>query len=126
MLQPYVIDGDMISADSGGFRNVSDLKTNIRQNLKMLVLTSPGELVRDNKFGVGLPRYLFEMADESVFAEIDSRIRSQIKTYMPFLTIKGVEFLKNDLYPNQIYIKLTYSIPSIGATDQFVFGGSGT
>lgn len=126
MLQPYVIDGDMIGADSGGFQNISDLKTNIRQNLKMLVLTSPGELVRDNKFGVGLPRYLFEMADESVFAEIDSKIRTQIKKYMPFIQIQGVEFSKNDLFPNQIYIKLIYAIPRIGATDQFVFSSSGT
>jgi phage baseplate assembly protein W len=125
MLQPYVIDGDMISADSGGFRNVSDLKTNIRQNLKMLVLTIPGEHPRDKRFGVGIPNYLFEMSDETVFAEIDSKIRTQIKKYMPFIQIQGVEFSRNDLFPNQIYIKLIYAIPRIGAIDQFVFSSSG-
>ena len=32
----------------------------IKQNVKMVVLTSPGERVMDPSFGVGIRKYLFE------------------------------------------------------------------
>ena len=35
------------------------LKQMTRQNLKMIILTSPGERIMYPKFGVGLRRYLF-------------------------------------------------------------------
>ncbi len=36
------------------------LESTIKQNLKMLVLTEPGERVMNGNFGVGLKRLLFE------------------------------------------------------------------
>jgi hypothetical protein len=51
-----------INEDTGRYEiyGVSDLTSVVDQNIKMTLLTSPGERVFDSNFGVGLKRYLFE------------------------------------------------------------------
>ena len=63
-----------------------------RQNLKMLVLTAPGERIMIPEFGVGLRNYLFENASDEIFFILKSRIMEQARTYLPYITINSVEF----------------------------------
>jgi len=62
----------------------------IKQNLKMLLLTRPGEYVMDNNYGVGLPDYLFLQEQEIDTSGLESIIRSQATTYMPYMTISNL------------------------------------
>ena len=74
-----------------GYTSIKRLKSLIKQNFKMIILTNPGERVMQPKFGVGIKKYLFEMADESVFSEADSLIREQVAIYLPYVKIKNVQ-----------------------------------
>ena len=65
----------------------------VSQNLLMLVLTVPGERMMDPEFGVGARRYLFENMTPSVFEDFKSRLLTQQRKYMPYLTIEKVEFI---------------------------------
>ena len=46
----------------GPYLTHDDMESVAAQNLKMIVLTSPGERVMDSSFGVGIRSYLFEQA----------------------------------------------------------------
>jgi len=63
----------------------------VKQNLKMILLTAPGERIMEPDFGVGLRNYLFENDSAASRNKIETRIRNQIGTYMPFLEIKSIE-----------------------------------
>lgn len=82
----------------------------IAQNLKNLILTSPGERMMDPLFGVGLKRFLFSMSLEQVYGEISSKIVEQVNIYMPFLAIHDVIFNKDDEDETKIYVTVQYSI----------------
>jgi len=116
-IQPSIIDGDLNVSDNSGFHMISSLKGNIKQNLKMLILTSPGERVMDPNFGVGAKRYLFEMAGEEVYAQIDSKIREQVSLYLPYVSIQRVQFSRDSNNGNRINLSITYSVPRISLTD---------
>tara|TARA_Y100001973_G_C4906130_1_gene189585 strand:- start:18 stop:401 length:384 start_codon:yes stop_codon:yes gene_type:complete len=118
--QPLVIDGKLERSTEDGFALVKSLKLNIKQNLKMLLLTSPGERVMFPRFGVGMRRYLFEMQSDEVFAAIDSKIREQVSIYLPYVKIQRVQFDKSNIDKNQIKLKLTYSVPRISLNDVLV------
>ena len=62
----------------------------IKQNLKMLLLTRQGEYVMDASYGVGLPDYLFLQEQEIDSGALESRIRTQADTYMPYMTISNL------------------------------------
>ena len=89
----------------------------VRQNLKMLILTVPGERIMDPEFGVGLKTYLFQNFHEGVLAEIDSNIRSQAAKYLPVIAIVGISFDQSLINQNQLGIAIKFTIPNIGATD---------
>ena len=94
----------------------------VRQNLKMLVLTSPGERVMDPNFGVGLRRFLFEMADEYVYEDIRAAIQRQIEIYMPYIRIKNIAIRapQEGLFESSgvpIAIQLFYQIDGLGTQD---------
>ena len=86
----------------------------IGQNLKMLILTNPGERMMDINFGVGLRRFLFEMNDPTTYEAITSRMREQISQYLPFVELQKIEFNSReddpDLFPNFIRTTVTFKI----------------
>tara|TARA_R110002012_G_C11524818_1_gene599860 strand:- start:378 stop:761 length:384 start_codon:yes stop_codon:yes gene_type:complete len=118
--QPLVINGKLDRSTEDGFALVKSLKQNIKQNLKMLLLTSPGERVMSPRFGVGMRRYLFEMQSDEVFAAIDSKIREQVSIYLPYIKIQRVQFDKSNIDKNQIKLKLVYSVPRISLNDVLI------
>ena len=79
-----------------GFRLTKTLVEAVHQNVKMLILTSPGERVMDPDFGVGMRRFIFREDDEGVYDEIRAKIDEQVTKYLPFIEITGVFFSKPD------------------------------
>ena len=64
----------------------------IIQNLKMVLLTIPGERVMDPDFGVGLKTYLFEPQMTQTHANLNANIRRQVAKYLPFVKISDIKF----------------------------------
>ena len=85
-----------------------------RQNLKMLVLTAPGERIMDPDFGVGLKGYLFEMNMPGTYAEISSRIQSQVSQYLDYIRIDDIQYQipedNPDLYPQNLSVSIFFTI----------------
>lgn len=69
----------------------------IKQNLKMLLLTRPGEYVMDASYGIGLQDYLFLQEQEIDTASLESLINTQAGTYMPYMTIAGLSVTLDSL-----------------------------
>jgi len=92
----------------------------VSQNLKMLVLTAPGERIMDPEFGVGIRNYLFEMNSSITYEEIDNRITNQVDKYMPFLDVRTVILEPDDIEngnPNLIKIQIKYFIKPLQIFD---------
>ena len=69
---------------------ISDPLENARQNLKMIILTNPGEKIMKPGFGIGIQKYLFETSSGVVKVQTDD---NDIKTYM-------IEDFQQDLLVN--------------------------
>ncbi len=85
-----------------------------KQNLKMLVLTNPGERIMYPNFGVGISRYLFENNTTNTYDSIRSRLQEQVDTYMSYIQIDHVDFSARednpDLFPNSIRLSIFFTI----------------
>jgi phage baseplate assembly protein W len=85
----------------GPYTGVSDMKEVVRQLMKVLILTVPGEnpAELDPNFGVGLRNVLFMNDYPGLRTDIEARIRRQINTYIrtgdtgqPMVRLLGVQF----------------------------------
>jgi phage baseplate assembly protein W len=103
-----------VSDTFGAYDMITNFESLANQNLKMLLLTCPGERVMDTVFGVGLRRMLFESNTTDTYARIDSRIREQVQRYLPFIKIEKIDFLvpegSPDLFPHTVNLKMYYQI----------------
>ena len=103
------------SAD--GFAMIKNINSLVKQNLKKLILTIPGERVMEPNFGVGLTTYLFEHYSEDTMSQISSKITEQVGIYLPAVQINNIDFGITDPDSNYLGIAIEYSIPSIGIAD---------
>jgi len=90
----------------------------IKQDLKMLLLTNPGERIMNPDYGVGIRQLLFSQNTTSLRSEISSRITNQVRKYMNFVVINNIRFEETEgVETNSLYLVLDYSVPSAGAND---------
>ena len=93
----------------------------MRQNLKMLLLTIPGERVMEPSFGVGIKAFLFENFSSGVQSAIDTRVREQCALFIPALTIIDIQFYIIDPDTSSAAFRILYEIPNIGVKDLLEF-----
>lgn len=108
-----------LDSDDGAFKLIKDFRTLIKQNLKMLILTSQGERIMDIGFGVGLKKYLFENMSPVVFDDIRTKINEQVNKYMPFVQIDDVKISSENetQISNYIHLELFYTILPLDLSD---------
>jgi phage baseplate assembly protein W len=106
----------------GPYRLTKTIAAAMQQNFKHLILTNPGERIMDPEFGVGIRRYLFELAESDVRDMIKNRIRKQVSKYLPMIRVYDISFGEGSSDPadamtieegNTLYVKIRYSIPTI-------------
>jgi len=79
--------------------SMSELQSVVEQNIKMVLLTNPGERLFNNDFGVGLKRYLFlqereivnGIAGDNRFPPLRQYIKTQLENYMPYITVEDIQ-----------------------------------
>ena len=104
-----------------GFTMIKDIKTLIKQNFKMLLLTNPGERVMEPEFGVGMRRFLFANFTQETFNSIETDIRTQVSTYLPIISILEISFGAPEAMPNSLDANIRYLIPAINVEDLLEF-----
>jgi hypothetical protein len=91
----------------------------IRQNLKMLILTSPGERIMDSNFGVGIRNFLFEQDIQAVRDQLQKKIINQVSIYLNYITITEINISppgSND--QNIMFLNIRYIVPSLNVNDE--------
>ena len=112
-----------------GYALNKDFKEVARQNLKMVILTNPGERIMIPDFGVGIRTYLFANATQTTFNTIRKRINNQVTKYLPYISIEDIKFLseRNDFIQtniepttssNYLQIQIKFQIPSLFISDE--------
>lgn len=100
------------------------LKDNIKQNIKMLFLTSPGERMMVPQYGVGLRNFLFEQDPAQDLVE---RIYSQVAVFLPEITILKLDVNRGDRLTekktgqgNTLVVSFFYEITGTNVRDALI------
>ncbi len=80
------------------------------QNIKMLILTAPGERIMQPEFGVGLRNFLFLNDSPKLRNDIRAKINEQVKRFMPFIEVGEILIDEIENNPNSISVKMNFRI----------------
>jgi len=112
---PLVVDG------INGIKLIQNYKDLVKQNLKNLLLTIPGERIMDANFGVGLRKFLFELDNESLRGRVKGRIGQQVQRYLPYIKIVDITFdshgTNDELDRNFLSVVVEYEIVPLSDVD---------
>ena len=103
--------------EDGPYKNLKTISEIGHQNLKMIVLTIPGERVMDPFFGVGISQYLFEQEGSIGEGFIEQKILSQVEKYIPYVKITNIEISKKEIDRNFIGMKIEYFIENFSTNE---------
>lgn len=94
-----------------------------KQNIKMIVLTAPGERMMNPDFGVGIRNYLFN-SDMGAYEKLSTTIRDQVRKYAPYINIRSVDLIPlnreagiGGLDQNYLGVKINYYIPNLNVSE---------
>jgi len=107
-----------VSTIDGHYKMLTDYPEAVKQNLKMLLLTAPGERIMSPSYGVGLRNYLFELAGSDFRNILYLAISNQIKTHLPYVVVDNIlvndsistQGIYNTLSDNMVEIVISYNI----------------
>jgi phage baseplate assembly protein W len=111
-----------ISSNDGPYTLIKDYQNSVKQNLKMLILTSQGERIMHPVFGVGIRKYLFEPLNEVTKEIIRFSIVTQAAIYMPYIVGMQIEISnasdmvqgtdEKEVNSNTIVVSISYDVVS--------------
>ena len=104
-----------------GFQMNKTLRQTVKQNLKMLLLTNPGERIMDPEFGVGVQSYLFSNFSEDIQADLYTKVMEQARLYMPSVEITNITFTETNPDTNTLAFQIFYSLRDAGLNDLLEF-----
>jgi len=114
IMLPLVLD-----KEAGPYKMNKTLEDVAEQNLKMIVLTSPGERVMNPAFGVGIRNYLFELDSPFAVSDIQTRIKSQVRSYAPYIGLKKVD-INIDSDNGTLFVRINYRLPNRTTVSELV------
>jgi phage baseplate assembly protein W len=102
--------------NNGFFAVTYTTKEQIKSDLKNLILTNRGERLGIPDFGCDLRKVIFEQDGQDAYAYIQAEIQDSISTWLPFITINGINISSNDASKdnNRIDIQLDYTLSFAG------------
>jgi phage baseplate assembly protein W len=95
--------------NNGYFENTTNILTQVRANLRNLLLTRKGERVMQPEYGCDIHRLIFEQATDDGLADTRASIENAVQTWMPFVGVDDVQVVRNEDL-NTIYVQIQFTL----------------
>lgn len=105
----------------------SEGPTNVRESIRLILMTDPGERLMRPAFGVGLRRFLFEPNVPATHRLLEESVRTGLRRWEPRIRVTRVEVAAHDAA--EASVTVSYELVATGEAEQFrlavpVAGGS--
>lgn len=91
---------------------------NIRQSIRVILMTEPGERLRLPAFGTGLARFLFEPNTLATHTLMRQRIADALARWEPRVRVEAVEVQPDSIDPQAAIATITYRLVATQAQER--------
>jgi len=83
---------------------------NVRQSIRILLLTEPGERIMREEFGCGLRRFLFEPNTPATRELIRDRVTRSIERWEPRVSLESVTVYPDSVEERTVHIDIIFRL----------------
>ena len=96
----------------------SEGEANVREAMRVILMTEPGERLRLPEFGAGLGRFLFEPNILSTHTQMRQRIADALKRWEPRIQVEEVDVQADSVDPQAAIATITYRLVATQALER--------
>jgi phage baseplate assembly protein W len=96
----------------------SEGEANVREAMRVILMTEPGERLRLPDFGAGLGRFLFEPNILSTHTQMRQRIADALKRWEPRIQVEDVDVQADGVDPQAAIATITYRLVATQALER--------
>lgn len=93
----------------------------IKEAIKIILNTSPGERVMRPDFGCGINNYVFSVVNTSNLISIENEIKRALVLYEPRILVEEVEISTQDINLGYLSITINYLVKSSNSRQNIVY-----
>lgn len=120
-LPPLQLGWPLTPSLEGGALGYPDLETSVQDQIKVILLTRPGELLLHPTFGAGLEDVLHQPNTLATRRRIRDLIITSVGRWEPRIVLDQVEVWELADRPDAVRVELAYRILRTGNVQQFQF-----
>jgi len=105
---------------TAGHLDYTDGPEKVRQALRIILLTEPGERVMRPTFGCALAEFVMQPNTIATRALIEAEVRRAVDTWEPRVEVQAVD-VQEGAAPTQVVITIRYEHRTTGRTEALVF-----
>ena len=91
---------------------------NVRESIRVLLLTEPGERLMRETYGCGLRGFLFEPNTATTRELIRQRVAAAIARWEPRAAVQEVTVVSDEADPRTVAVSVRFRLVATGAADQ--------
>lgn len=91
---------------------------NIRESIRIILTTEPGERLMLPNFGAGLKRFLFEPNTVPTHRLIEESIRQSLDLWEPRIELDAIDVIPDEDDPQAVWVMIRYTLVANRAGDQ--------
>jgi phage baseplate assembly protein W len=95
------------------------LERSVRDSIRIILSTRPGEQLMRPRFGAGLQNFLDGSNTVAMRREIQSAIMSSLQSYEPRIAVDRVDVDPNPNASSEIHVQIHYRLVRTNAAQQF-------
>jgi Bacteriophage baseplate protein W len=93
----------------------------IREAIRIILGTNPGERVMRPDFGAGLNTFVFEPLNPATMARVKTRVQASLITWEPRIDVQEVTVTADAAERNQLRIAVTYRVRATNTISNLVY-----
>lgn len=93
----------------------------IRESLRIILSTAPGERIMSPKFGCPLSSFIFDSIDSLFINRVTDSIRTAVLNFEPRVTLEAVKVDTTQAFEGLVYITLDYTVRKINVRSNIVY-----
>jgi phage baseplate assembly protein W len=104
--------------DSNGRLNYPTFEESVRQSIRVLLSTRPGEQLMRPGFGAGLQSFLHDQNTLTTRRRIRDLVTESLDRWEKRITVDRIEVRENEDEPTRIRVEIAYRLKRTGAAQQ--------
>jgi phage baseplate assembly protein W len=110
-----------LAADPRGGLATAAYDEDIRQSIRIILGTNPGERVMRPDFGAGLRDFVFEPIDPTTMHRVQTRVQEALIDWEPRIDVTQVDVTSDSTRRSTLSIQITYRVRASNSLTNLVY-----